>query len=138
MNPLRIAILTSRALPGLDQLLADPNRGSTWVLSIVVGSETQLEQMPMLEGAGVPVELRPIRQRPAFRNLHVRAEYDDETGELLQRLEIDYVLLAGYDYVVTEALLARAQITATDPFTRLSVAEAMERMERAGKGGSAS
>lgn len=107
MEPLRIGLLTSRRVPGLQQLLEDPNRGSTWLLSIVVGSETRLDDLPALERAGIPVELRPIRGEASFRNLRARESYDDATGDLLQRVNVDYVILAGYDYVVTEPLLAR-------------------------------
>jgi phosphoribosylglycinamide formyltransferase 1 len=107
MNPLRIAVLTSRTTPGIDRLLEDPNRGGTWELSIVIGSETTTAASEQLENAGVPLELRPIREVPSFRNLHVREEYDDDTGELLQRLSIDYVLLSGYEYILTEPVLAR-------------------------------
>lgn len=107
MDPLRIGILTSRRIPGLRQLLDDPNRGTTWVPSIVIGSEQTLEDLPLLESAGVPVELRPIRSEASFRNLRAREHYDDALGELLARLHVDYVFLVGYDYIVTEALLAR-------------------------------
>lgn len=107
MEPLRVAVLASKHAEGLGELLADPNRGTTWQLSIVVGAEAELAEMPLLEKARVPVELRPIRQLPAFRNLRAREEYDERTGDLLAGLSIDYVLLAGYSYVVTEPLLAR-------------------------------
>ncbi|MGN6183279.1 MAG: formyltransferase family protein [Thermoanaerobaculia bacterium] len=107
MDPLRIAVLASKHAEGVAGLLADLNRGSLWNLSIVIGADTELAELPLLEEARVPVELRPIRMVPAFRNLRAREDYDDEIGELLARLNIDYVLLAGYPYIVTNALLAR-------------------------------
>ena len=107
MEPLRIGILTSRHVPGLRQLLEDPNRNVTWELTIVVGSEPSLADLPLLEEANIPIELRPIRQLSGFRNLKTRETYDDDTGELLARGKVDYVLLVGYDYIVTEPLLAR-------------------------------
>jgi phosphoribosylglycinamide formyltransferase 1 len=107
MEPLRVALLTSRRAEGIAGLLADPNRGSTWRLSLVLGAEEDLRELPLLEAAGVPVELRPIRRLTAFRNLRAREDYDDQTGEIFSRLAIDYVLLAGYPYVLTEPLLAR-------------------------------
>lgn len=107
MEPLRVALLASKHAEGLGALLADPNRGSTWELSIVIGADGDLAELPLLEEAHVPVELRPIREVPAFRNLRAREEYDERTGELLASLKIDYVLLAGYPYVLTEPLLAR-------------------------------
>lgn len=107
MEPLRIAVLASRHAEGIGELLADPNRGATWNLSIVAGSESELAEAPLLEEAGVPVELRPIRRLPAFRNLRAREEYDEELAELFSRMSIDYILLAGYRYVLTDPMLAR-------------------------------
>lgn len=107
MEPLRVALLTSHHAPGIDALLADPNRGSTWELAIVVGSETSLDCEAALESAKVPVELRPIRRQTAFRNLHAREEYDDSLADLLAALRVDYILLCGYQYILTEAMLAR-------------------------------
>ena len=107
MEPLRIALLASDHVPGLESLLADPNRGSAWELSVVVGSETRLPQAPLLEQAGVPVDLRPIRAVSGFRNLHAREEYDEQVGELLSRMKVDWIILSGYEYIVTDPILAR-------------------------------
>lgn len=107
MEPLRVALLTARHAEGIGALLADPNRGSTWNLSIVIGAEEELHEMPLLEEAGVPVELRPIRRVPAFRNLRAREPFDEDLGDLFGRLAIDWIVLDGYPYVVTETLLAR-------------------------------
>lgn len=112
MNRLRIALLTSRSAAGLTHLLADPNRGSLWDFSLVVGSETSLDEAPLLEREGVPFELRPLRayfaeQRQSYRNLRWREEYDDGVGELLERMKPDYILLDGYQYILTEPVLAR-------------------------------
>lgn len=107
MEPLRIGILTSHRMPGLRQLLEDPNRNVTWELTLVVGSEPSLPDLPLLEKAKVPVELRPIRQISGFRNLNTRESYDDELGELFARGKVDYVFLVGYDYIVTGPLLER-------------------------------
>lgn len=107
MDPLRIALLTSRHVPGMERLLADPNRGSAWELSIVVGSELELDEAPLLEAAGVPVELRPMRLVPAFRNLRAREEYDQELADLFERLNADYILVAGYQYILTPGFVQR-------------------------------
>lgn len=107
MEPLRIAILTSRNAPGLDRLLADPNRGSVWDLSIVVGSETGFDGESLLTQAGIPLELRPIRATSSFRNLHERERYDEDLAELVTRLKIDYVFLCGYDYILTSPVVER-------------------------------
>lgn len=107
MDPLRIALLTSHRAEGIERLLEDPNRGSAWDLSIVVSSETTLAGLEAIERAGVPVELRPIRRQAAFRNLREREEYDEQLADLLVRVDVSYVLLVGYEYILTEAFLAR-------------------------------
>lgn len=107
MEPLRIAFLASAHAPGLDWLLADPNRGTTFEMSIVIGSESRLADAETLEKAGVPVELRPLRSVGAFRDLHEREGYYEQIGDLLARMKIDYVILTGYDHIVTEPVLAR-------------------------------
>ena len=107
MDPLRIALLTSQQVTGVERLLADPNRGSLWELSIVIGSEPELAGAALLEDAHVPVELRPIRLVPAFRNLRAREDYDQDLGDLLARLSVDYILLDGWQYILTEAVTAR-------------------------------
>jgi folate-dependent phosphoribosylglycinamide formyltransferase PurN len=107
MDPLRVALLTSKHAEGVSGLLADPNRGTTWNLSIVVSADAELSCMQELEELGIPVELRPLRQWPSYRNLRARESYDDATGELLARMNVDYVLLAGYPFLITEPLLAR-------------------------------
>jgi len=45
MQPLRIALLTSRGAPGVARLLEDPNRGTIWDLSIVAESQTPLADL---------------------------------------------------------------------------------------------
>jgi phosphoribosylglycinamide formyltransferase-1 len=107
MPPLRIAVLTSKSAPGLARLLADPNRGSAWELSLVIGSEPELDVLPELERAGVPVELRPIRLVHAYRNLIAREEYDRDLAEALHRIEADFILLCGYEYILTPPILTQ-------------------------------
>lgn len=102
MRPPRIALLTSHRAEGLPRLLADPNRGSAWELAIVVGSETALENAT----DDVPLELRPIRHDPAFRNLRAREAYDQGLAELLLGVRADYILLDGWQYILTEPLLS--------------------------------
>ena len=107
MDPLRIALLTSQQATGVERLLADPNRGSLWDLSIVIGSEPELAEATLLEDLHVPCELRPVRLMPAFRNLRAREEYDQDLSDLLARLNVDYILLDGWQYILTEAVTAR-------------------------------
>jgi hypothetical protein len=44
MDPLRIALLTSQRATGIERLLADPNRGSTWELALISDSDGAIEQ----------------------------------------------------------------------------------------------
>lgn len=105
MAPLRIALLTSRHAPGLAQLLEDRNRGTAWELSLVIGSEPELDELPQLERAGIPVELRPMRMVHAYRNLLAREAYDRELAGALHRIGADYILLCGYEYILTPPLV---------------------------------
>ena len=103
---LRVAVLTSGTAPGLDALLADPNRGVAYDLAAVVTGETAFAQSALLEAANVPLIVHPIREYHARRNMLVRQDYDEELAAILERLDVRYVILCGYRYIVTRALLA--------------------------------
>lgn len=108
--PLRIAILTSSSAAGVERLLADPNRGAVYDIACVVSTETEVLETPLLEAAKIPVILRPLRRELgshglSLRNLHAREDYDRETADLLKSLQVDWVILDGYHYIVTEPLL---------------------------------
>jgi folate-dependent phosphoribosylglycinamide formyltransferase PurN len=107
MGALRVALLVSRGPAGLATLLQNPSRGTAFDISIVAGSEAVLADAEALERAGIPVEIRPIRERRSFRNLREREDYDASLADLFERMEIDVILLAGYGYIVTGALLER-------------------------------
>ena len=102
---LRVAVLTSRAAPGLEALLADPNRGVSYELAAVVSTETSLLQSAALDAAGVPWIVHPIRDFHARRNLRAREDYDASLAAILRRLGAQYVILCGYRYIVTAPLL---------------------------------
>ena len=107
---LRLAILTSASAPGIDALLADPNRGSVYELSAVVSSETSVEQGEAIEAAHVPLILHPIHEyhrkhHLPVRNLHARQDYDAELADIFGRLGPDYILVDGYHYILTAPLL---------------------------------
>jgi folate-dependent phosphoribosylglycinamide formyltransferase PurN len=110
-TPIRVALLTSADAPALEPLLGDPNRGALYDVVCVLGSETELVQAPLLEAAKIPLVLRPIRrilgeQGVSLRNLRAREDYDRETAEILKSFQVDWVILAGYRFIVTEALLS--------------------------------
>ena len=107
----RIAVLTSRSVPGIGDLLAQPNRGSVYRIAAVIGAEDSLAEQEIIETAGVPVILRPIRRFHderglALRNLYARGDYDNDTADVLKALGADWLIVAGYHYIITEPLLA--------------------------------
>ncbi|HSP34951.1 MAG TPA: formyltransferase family protein [Thermoanaerobaculia bacterium] len=107
----RIAVLTSFSAPGIGSLLAQPNRGSVYDIVAVIGSEVKILEQETIETAGVPVILQPIERfhrdrNLSLRNLNAREEYDHDLAELLRRLGADWVVLAGYKYILTAPMLA--------------------------------
>ena len=115
-TPIRVALLTSGRAPAIEPLLADPNRGALYDVVCVLDSGAELEQAPLLEAAKIPLVLRPMRRILAdrdlsLRNLRAREEYDRETAEILKSFQVDWVILAGYHFIVTEPLLALFPIT---------------------------
>lgn len=99
----RIAILAAHEVPGITELLADPNRGATYELSVVVGCGKTFADAALLEQAGVGLALHPFRK--SYLNLRAREDYDRELTEIVGAVHADYVLLAGYPYILTEAFL---------------------------------
>ena len=109
-TPLRVVVLTSRSAPGLAQLLADPNRGTVYELTAVVSSEPSFTEMKAVEEAGVSVLLRPMREffaehHLSLRNLQDRTGYDEQLAGLARDLQADYLVLDGYNYIVSAPLL---------------------------------
>lgn len=108
---LRVAVLASRRAPGLDAVLRHPHRGSLFDVVTVVTSEPLLHDQDRIERAGVPVLVHPIRRfheqcRAPLRDRDCRRAYDAMTVRVLTQLGIDTVLMLGYCYVATEALLS--------------------------------
>jgi len=99
----RVAVLCSKRAPGLDQLLRHPHRNKLFEIACVVSTERHFADHDRLEAAGVPVLLHPIE---SWRKLDVRREYDAITSEMLKALNVDAVVLLGYLYVLTEAMLS--------------------------------
>ncbi|HEX9160281.1 MAG TPA: formyltransferase family protein [Thermoanaerobaculia bacterium] len=110
-RPTRIAVLTSFSAPGITDLLASSSRGTAFEIAGVISSETSLQAQDVIEAAGVPVVMHPIRRfhsdnRLPLRNLHARVEYDYKTAEILQGLKAEYVIAAGYRFIMTAPLLS--------------------------------
>ena len=90
-TPLRIAVLTSESAPGIDRMLADPNRGTVYELVAVLSNEREIADRDILEQASIPV----IFEGDAV-----------ETRDILLRYSTDYVIADNYEGVIPEPLLA--------------------------------
>lgn len=110
--PVRIGVLCSSRAPGLAELLAHPQRGTTWDVVCVVSSESSVQERQLLRTAGVPFFARPIREFVAscgasLSDHAARREYDAANATLLAQLDVEAVVLLGYLYLLTPPLLSR-------------------------------
>lgn len=108
---LRVAVLCSKRAPGLRDVLHHPQHGKMFELACVITTESGLADEAEIEAAGVPVLIHPIRRfaddrGASLRDMQLRREYDTVTATALAQLGVDVVVLLGYLYVVTDALLA--------------------------------
>lgn len=101
-EPVRVAIVTSRGVPGLDAILADSRRGSLYDVVCVVATDTVFDYAEAVEVAGVPLIVHPHPPR----NLRAREVFDQELADTLGPFSPQYVLLLGYRLIVTQPLLA--------------------------------
>lgn len=109
-DTLRVAVLCSHRAPGLEAVLHHPHRGSLFDVVTVVSSEPDPRDHDRIERLGVPVLVHPVRRfheecRAPLRDLDCRRAYDAMTVRVLGQLGINTVLMLGYCYVATEALL---------------------------------
>ena len=107
---LKIAILTSKRAPGIEELLNDPRRGTLFDIVAVVTSEHDFAHRAPLSANGVPVMLNDIgefyRAWNARRSdLDLRKTYDAMTVQRLALFEIDLVIMCSYLYIATDVLL---------------------------------
>jgi folate-dependent phosphoribosylglycinamide formyltransferase PurN len=110
--PLRISVLTTHRSPGLDQLLAAPERGEQWELACVMASSEAYAGREAVRRAGIPCVTRDLASFCAAggrrrSDMAARADYDRETVRLLEEWKTDLVLLVGYLHIVTPVLLDR-------------------------------
>ncbi|MGZ8867866.1 MAG: formyltransferase family protein [Thermoanaerobaculia bacterium] len=107
---LRVAVLTSKRAPGLEQLLQHPQRNKLFEIAGVISTEPSLAQAEDIERAGVPLLLHPLRRfcddyGVSVRNCVARWAYDRQTANILRMRNVDTVLLLGYHYLLTEPIL---------------------------------
>jgi len=109
---LRVAVLTSKRAPGLEELLHHPQRDGIFEIACLVSTEPALVGGEAIERAGVPVLHHPIRRfcehrEVSIRNFDARRAYDRLTATTLRLLKVDTVLLLGYLYVLTDPMLSQ-------------------------------
>lgn len=107
---LRVAVLTSKRAPGLEQLLRHPQRNKMFEIVCVISTEPTFTQAEAIERADVPVLLHSMRQfcnerEVSIRNFDARVAYDRQTAEMLRLMRVDTVLCLGYLYLLTEPML---------------------------------
>jgi folate-dependent phosphoribosylglycinamide formyltransferase PurN len=113
-RPFRVAVLCSRQAPGLLHLLnRSPARGVAFEIVCCVTSETTFAEEVRVERRGIPTLAHSIAAfcdahgASLYRDLDARADYDRETLRLVEPFLPDLLLLDGYLYLVTPALLGR-------------------------------
>ncbi|HSP16831.1 MAG TPA: formyltransferase family protein [Thermoanaerobaculia bacterium] len=109
---LRVAVLCSKRAPGLDELLHHPNRGKLFDIGCVVTTETSFPDARRVEALDVPVLHHPIRpffdaREASLRHQPTRRDFDSVTATVLRQLGIDTVVLLGYLYVLSDAMLTQ-------------------------------
>jgi phosphoribosylglycinamide formyltransferase-1 len=113
-RPLRVAVLCSHQAPGLLHLLnRSPARGVAFEIVCCVTSETTFAEEVRVERRGIPTLAHSIAAfcdahgASLYHDLDARADYDRETLRLVESCLPDLLLLDGYLYLVTPALLGR-------------------------------
>lgn len=111
-SPLRVAVLSTLRAPGLDDLLADPERGTGFEIIGCLASDAAWRDHASAVSAGVPVTVHDLaafcgRRGVPHRNLAARTAYDAQTAALLRPWRPDLVVLCGYHHIVTAAMLER-------------------------------
>jgi folate-dependent phosphoribosylglycinamide formyltransferase PurN len=109
--PLRVAVLCSHRVPGLVHVLnRDRHRGRLYEIVCCLTSEGTFAEEIRVERRGIPIASHPIRPFYALRgspvtDLAARVEYDERTARRLSAYRPDFVLLSGYQYLLTGPML---------------------------------
>lgn len=111
-TPLRVAVLCSRRAPGLAHLLTRASHPArTFEIAGVITSESTCADEAVVRDHGVPMRTHDIRAFYAaraskvYRDFHTRRAYDRDTLAMLAEFTPDVVLLDGYLYLLTRAVL---------------------------------
>ncbi len=107
---LRVAVLTSKRAPGLEEVIHHPQCRSLFEIACVVTTENLLAGSDRVEAAGIPVLVHPIRSffdahQASLRHTPTRREYDQINAQVLRQLGVDTIVLLGYTYVLTGGML---------------------------------
>ncbi|GIW53565.1 MAG: hypothetical protein KatS3mg081_2920 [Gemmatimonadales bacterium] len=107
----RVAVVCSRRAPGLDYLLAPrAGRGRIYEIVACIASDSQCQELDLLEAAGIPTRVLDIRQFYRARGLRwsdlaVRPLYDEVLAATLLSYRPDLVVLCGYLHILTGPVL---------------------------------
>jgi len=109
-DDVRVAVLCSHRAPGLEFLLHHPQRSRLYDVACVVTSEPAIASRAAIEDAGVPVLIHPIRRfhdecGVTITDMNARRAYDALTVHVLEQLDVNAVLMLGYLYIASDALL---------------------------------
>lgn len=108
---LRIAVLFSGGASGFRYLVEhDSGYGAAYEVAVGVTSTPDAPGIGAFREAGVPVVVNDIeayyaRHDAPRRDLDVRAAYDARTRGVLDEFEPDLVVLSGYMWILTEAVI---------------------------------
>ena len=84
--------------------------GSPFEITGCFSSDPEAKGVSTAEGLGIPVESLDLRafyraKGEKFANMELRAEYDREVLKLIEKFNADVILLAGYVWATTSAIL---------------------------------
>jgi hypothetical protein len=91
-RPLRFAVLTTSSAPGLEEFIADPNRGTTFDVAGIISAQEPLTHQQAIEAAGIPSHT-------------VDPNDGDQVRELLLSFQPDFVIASAPLAIVPDAVL---------------------------------
>ncbi len=108
--PLRVALLTTNRAPGIESLLDDPARGTSYELVVGIATEPLAETAGHLAAADIPCAIHDLRQfcreqESRVSDLNCRQRFDARTVRFLEAYRPDLVLFDAYLHILTAPML---------------------------------
>ena len=102
LNPLRCAVLISGAGSGMEALVkAQQNQGLSHTTSVVISNRSEAGGVQLAKSLGVDVELVLLPKDTDA----TRAAHEDLIMEILDKYDIEFVILSGYMRLLSPHLL---------------------------------